>query len=250
MKKSLIVASMIGVSLLLGTNVSAKEDSVKKVEIKKDSVKNKIENTFVFKQIGLKVKSVNEISGIYAVTVQTRTGAMSKVYITKDLKIMIHSGKAMELSTGADLKKKINLDSIKSLEPSLTIGHGKKVLYVFSDPECPWCKRFHEKFSNKLDKYTIKMFLMPLTSLHPNAVEKSHWILGGKDDKEKLERMTKGFEGSKEYRGYLKQESLEDYKKVENLLKKYSEVERENEITGTPTVIDEDGNRVKNWLKL
>ena len=47
-------------------------------------------------------------------------------------------------------------------------GKGERKLAVFSDPDCPFCKRI-EKDMTKLDNVTIYMFLYPIESLHPNA---------------------------------------------------------------------------------
>lgn len=47
-------------------------------------------------------------------------------------------------------------------------GNGKRVLYVFSDPDCPYCKRLEKELS-QIDNVTIYTFLYPLKSLHPNA---------------------------------------------------------------------------------
>lgn len=47
-------------------------------------------------------------------------------------------------------------------------GTGKRQLYVFSDPDCPYCKRLESEFP-KLNDVTIHVFLYPLVSIHPNA---------------------------------------------------------------------------------
>jgi thiol:disulfide interchange protein DsbC len=47
-------------------------------------------------------------------------------------------------------------------------GKGERKLFVFSDPDCPYCKRL-EAETAKLDNVTVYTFMMPLESLHPNA---------------------------------------------------------------------------------
>jgi thiol:disulfide interchange protein DsbC len=47
-------------------------------------------------------------------------------------------------------------------------GSGKRQLYVFSDPDCPYCKELETRLPQLAD-VTIHVFLFPLTSLHPNA---------------------------------------------------------------------------------
>jgi len=39
---------------------------------------------------------------------------------------------------------------------------------VFSDPDCPYCRRLETEFP-KLNDVTIHVFLFPLVSIHPNA---------------------------------------------------------------------------------
>lgn len=51
-------------------------------------------------------------------------------------------------------------------------GKGERKLYVFSDPDCPYCKRLEAELA-KLDNVTILTFMMPLEQLHPEAKGKS-----------------------------------------------------------------------------
>lgn len=54
-------------------------------------------------------------------------------------------------------------DAIKTVR-----GNGSRVLAVFSDPDCPYCKRLEPELA-KLNDVTVYTFLMPLTQLHPDA---------------------------------------------------------------------------------
>lgn len=54
-------------------------------------------------------------------------------------------------------------------------GKGERRLAVFSDPDCPFCKRVENDLA-KLDNVTIYMFLYPIDSLHPRATEISKQI--------------------------------------------------------------------------
>lgn len=55
-------------------------------------------------------------------------------------------------------------------------GKGERKLAVFSDPDCPFCKRLELEL-RKLDNVTVYVFPMPLASLHPNArtISKKIW---------------------------------------------------------------------------
>jgi thiol:disulfide interchange protein DsbC len=54
-------------------------------------------------------------------------------------------------------------------------GKGERKIAVFSDPDCPFCKRVENDLA-KLDNVTIYMFLFPIDALHPKATEISKQI--------------------------------------------------------------------------
>lgn len=62
-------------------------------------------------------------------------------------------------------------DAIKTVR-----GNGNRKLVIFSDPDCPYCKRLETELL-KLDNVTIYTFLYPLEGLHPESpkVAKSIW---------------------------------------------------------------------------
>lgn len=59
-------------------------------------------------------------------------------------------------------------------------GTGSRVLYVFSDPDCPYCKQL-EKSLAMLENVTIHTFMMPLASIHPDAHRKAVSVWCAKD---------------------------------------------------------------------
>ena len=58
-------------------------------------------------------------------------------------------------------------DAIKTVR-----GNGSRILAVFSDPDCPYCKRLEPELA-KLNDVTVYTFLMPLAQLHPDARSKA-----------------------------------------------------------------------------
>ncbi len=60
-------------------------------------------------------------------------------------------------------------------------GDGKRVLAVFSDPDCPYCKRLENELLS-LNNVTIYTFLYPLEGLHPKAPEKAAAIWCARDN--------------------------------------------------------------------
>lgn len=70
-------------------------------------------------------------------------------------------------------------------------GDGKRKLAVFSDPDCPYCKKAEQEFT-KLDNVTIYTFPYPLP-MHGDAARKSKLVWCSKDrSKAWLDLMLKG----------------------------------------------------------
>lgn len=70
-------------------------------------------------------------------------------------------------------------------------GNGKRKLAVFSDPDCPYCKKAEQEFV-KLDNVTIYTFLYPL-AMHGDAPRKSRLVWCAKDRSQAwLDLMLKG----------------------------------------------------------
>lgn len=57
-------------------------------------------------------------------------------------------------------------------------GNGRRTLYTFEDPNCGYCKAFHQELA-KLKDITIYTFLWPILS--PNSEEKSRLVWCAKD---------------------------------------------------------------------
>jgi len=54
-------------------------------------------------------------------------------------------------------------------------GNGSRKIAVFSDPDCPFCKRIEQTFE-KMTDITIYVFLYPIEQLHAKAPERSRAI--------------------------------------------------------------------------
>ncbi|HXF47082.1 MAG TPA: DsbC family protein [Burkholderiaceae bacterium] len=58
-------------------------------------------------------------------------------------------------------------DAIKDVR-----GNGQRTLVVFSDPDCPYCRRLEEQIKD-LTNVTVYTFLFPLDQIHPDARAKA-----------------------------------------------------------------------------
>ncbi len=110
-------------------------------------------------------------------------------------------------------------------------GNGERKMAVFSDPDCPFCKRVEGDLA-KLDNVTIYMFLYPIESLHPNAPDLSRRIWCSPDK-------------IKAWDDYLQRGIAPTAEaKCQNPVDKIVEYGRKKGINGTPTLVFESGARV------
>ncbi len=79
---------------------------------------------------------------------------------------------ARDITTPAkELAQQIDISTLP-LKNAITRvrGKGERILYVFTDPDCPHCRRL-EMTLESLDNVTIHTFLTPVVALHPKARE-------------------------------------------------------------------------------
>ncbi|HIJ80492.1 MAG TPA: DsbC family protein [Desulfuromonadales bacterium] len=108
---------------------------------------------------------------------------------------------------------------------------GSKKLYVFTDPDCPYCRKGHEELK-KLVKIApdvaIHVMLFPL-AMHPAAYDKSRSVIESK----KLDLLDKAFEGKN-----VPPPKKESSRKAVDEIIKFANA---NGISGTPTMVMPDG---------
>ncbi len=110
-------------------------------------------------------------------------------------------------------------------------GTGERKMAVFSDPDCPFCRRVENDLA-KLDNVTIYMFLYPIESLHPKAPEVSRRIWCSPDKiKAWDDYMQRGVQPGGDG-------------ECANPVDRIVEFGRKKGINGTPTLIFANGDRV------
>ncbi|HEX5670181.1 MAG TPA: thioredoxin fold domain-containing protein [Sulfuricurvum sp.] len=165
-------------------------------------------------------------------------------YVTKDKKIII-----MGNAIYTDSKERVSFPMDKNIligKEAFSYGTGNQVLYAFTDPECPYCKKFEKTMATLKDKYTFKIYLFPLP-FHTEAIPMSKWILKGKNANEMGERLIALANGSEEYKKLVL--SADDEKELMNIIDKQKGIAQEAEIRATPTVLDSNFNKI-NWQGL
>ena len=100
----------------------------------------------------------------------------------------LFNGHLFELDTQKDLTEQ-RISEVTRIDPKelplgdafdVKHGNGKRELYLFEDPDCPFCKKFEEQLPEVTD-VTMHIFLYPLTSIHPNAFVHARNIWCAKD---------------------------------------------------------------------
>ena len=96
------------------------------------------------------------------------------LFVRDDLSILI-SGNVVDLATNKSIASEVRarnprrVDVSKlDLKDAIRFGQGKKRLYVFSDPDCPYCRTLQGEL-DKLQGVEVYLFPFPLAPLHPGA---------------------------------------------------------------------------------
>ncbi len=119
---------------------------------------------------------------------------------------------------------------------AFTVGKGKEVVYLVTDPECPFCQRLETSMpANIGDKYTIKVIPIPLP-MHPNAKDIIAWALSGKTNDVIAKRMHDAMTGSKEWQSFSP--TPEEKAKYDEKINDYLDAASELNANGTPMVFN------------
>jgi len=111
------------------------------------------------------------------------------IYTDEKLTFLIAEGRLVDPKTKKDITgerledlTKIDFSSLP-LDQAIKVvkGNGSRKLVVFSDVDCPYCKRLERNELINIDDITIYTFLYPIDALHPDAANKSKLIWCAKD---------------------------------------------------------------------
>ncbi|MFM2289525.1 MAG: hypothetical protein RL684_2668 [Pseudomonadota bacterium] len=116
-------------------------------------------------------------------------------------------------------------------------GDGHRVMAVFADPDCPYCRRLETDLKD-IGNVTIYTFLYPLEGLHPGATEHARKIWCAKDPgtawtawvADRVEPVASG--------ALCAPDPLQELASLGEKL----------EIQGTPTIFLADGNRIPGYV--
>jgi len=160
------------------------------------------------------------------------------LYLHKNLRFVIH-GQILDRQA----KRNITLDRLKEfrkvntstlpLEHAISMGQGKRKLYVFTDPRCHFCLQLHEELKQVKDLQTF-FFLYPLT---PASYEKSKAIWCSEV---KLKALEEAYEGKE-----LRSPSCDT-----SPIDKNMQLARRLLVESTPTLLFQNGKMVEGYMGL
>jgi thiol:disulfide interchange protein DsbC len=113
-------------------------------------------------------------------------------------------------------------DAIKTVR-----GDGRRVLAVFSDPDCPYCQQLEAHLA-ALDDATVYTFLLPIAALHPQATRKAIAVWCAADR-------------SRAWRAVVLERKTPSSKTCAHPIERNLALAAKLEVRGTPTLIAADG---------
>lgn len=243
MLKELVLAAVISIILVSSSFAMAKEGCGGDCMVCHKLTVN--EASDLLKNVGVTVKSVRPApaNGLFEILLE-KEGKQGLLFIDYGKKHIIQ-GMMVQLPdfkpVAAHEQNFPQPKQVTKVDPktipvanALVMGNpkGSKKLYVFTDPDCPYCRTMHTELK-KLEKMApdvaIHVMLMPL-AMHPAAYDKSRAVL----EKRSLKLLDTAFAGKE-----LPKPSTADAGKA--ALDENIKFANANGINGTPTLIMPDG---------
>lgn len=186
---------------------------------------------------GIQIESVKKtpFKGLYEVTAEGKVLYVDdKVQYILLGRLLDARGKEIKDLTAqrmAEIENKRRIDfSSLPLNDAIKIvkGNGKRTLAIFSDPDCPYCKRFEQELE-KVNDVTVYVFLYPIAALHPQAASHATAVWCASDRaKAWSDLMLKGVEPPA--------------KNCDTPLEKIAALGQKYRVMGTPTLVFADGH--------
>lgn len=131
---------------------------------------------------GGRIEAVSAVQGTALFEVVIRTADGPRIYYVDERASVVVAGEMFDAKSGknftAERLQRLNSVDWNSLPLEWAItttrGNGRRKIAVFSDPNCPYCKRF-EKDLAKLDDITVHILLYPVIKPESVVQTKSVW---------------------------------------------------------------------------
>ncbi len=210
-------------SFLIATSASANEAALKKM----------IEAAYP--KFTVDSISKTAYAGLYEVYIGGQL-----IYTDEKFSFLIVDGRVVDPKSKKDMTSErlneLNKIDFASLPLDLAVkvvkGNGSRKMAVFSDPDCPFCKRLEQNELVDLTDVTIYTFLLPLDQLHPDAANKAKQIWCSPDR-------------AKAWQDWVMQGTLPKKTNTCDVpLDKIAAVAKKYAVSSTPTIFFADGKRM------
>lgn len=210
-------------SFLIATSASANEAALKKM----------IEAAYP--KFTVDSVSKTPYAGLYEVYIGGQL-----IYTDEKFSFLIVDGRVVDPKSKKDMTSErlneLNKIDFASLPLDLAVkvvkGNGSRKMAVFSDPDCPFCKRLEQNELVDLTDVTIYTFLLPLDQLHPDAANKAKQIWCSPDR-------------AKAWQDWVMQGTLPKKTNTCDVpLDKIAAVAKKYSVSSTPTIFFADGKRM------
>ena len=224
-------------SLLFTSALNAANKEVSKNEIAQ------MEQLELLKKAQIKITKAYDIGSLYILNI-TVQGNNDEIYLTKDKKFIL-SGDVIDVTNGMKITAPADLTGVRGKE-AFTYGKGTEEYFLFTDPECPYCKKFESYLPQIQDKVKIRVFYYPLES-HENAKDLSLYVMSQKTAAQKIEAMFNASENLENAKNA--KYSQVELTKLEKKLDEQMQIATNLNVQGTPTIFDKDGKSIV-WVNL
>ena len=225
MAKKLLLALAITTSLNAATELSQNE-------IKQ------LEEIQLFKRAQISITKAYDLGNLYVLSIQVQ-GNTDEVFLTKDKKRLI-TGEVIDTASGAKITAPADLSGVRGKE-AFVFGTGTDEYLLFTDPECPYCKKFESYFPQIEKNVKIRVYYYPL-DFHKNAKDMSIYIMSKKTPAEKAKAMLNLDLNSEAYKN--RKYSKDELAKLEQSLTEQMAIAQKLNVQGTPALFDKNGNSV------
>ena len=220
-----MIKKMIGIALISALSTFAMADEA--------SVKKAVETTYPKFKVDKVTKTA--FGGLYEVFIGGQI-----IYTDEKVSFLIAEGRLVDTKTKKDITgerleelTRIDFASLP-LDQAIKVvkGNGSRKLVVFSDVDCPYCKRLERNELSNITDVTIYTFLYPIEQLHPDAASKSKLIWCANDR-------------VKAWSDWILRDQLPAAAgNCEVPLEKVGQLARKSGVTRTPTLFFADGRRM------
>ena len=161
------------------------------------------------------------------------------IYTNDNFDFLIVEGRIVDPKTKNDLTEerlellsRINFSDLPLNDAIKVVkGNGERNIAIFSDVDCPYCKKLEKNELSNVDNITIYTFLYPL-AIHPEAEEKSKKIWCAKDR-------------AKAWNDYILEDKLpKNSGTCKTPINKIVKLGKDLGISSTPTIILQSGKRI------